>query len=126
MSNKYPRFSALVGKTLTSVVNDDNTRIVFTTVDDTEYVLFHEQNCCESVYVEDVCGDLNDLVGVPILLAEEVSGDGAEPEGWKPGEYNESYTWTFYKLATIKGSVTIRWYGSSNGYYSEGVLFERV
>lgn len=74
--------------------------------------------------IEDVCGDLNDLIGVPITMAEEVESRENPPGITK--EYQDSFTWTFYKLATVKGYVTIRWYGESNGYYSESVSFDLV
>ena len=72
----------------------------------------------------DVIGNLDDLIGAPILQAEEVLHMDENPVGVEIPEYQESYTWTFYKLATIKGYVTIRWYGQSNGYYSESVNFD--
>ena len=60
-------------------------------------------------------------------MAEEVTNEqDINPEGVKIPEYQDSFTWTFYKLATMKGAVTIRWYGESNGYYSESVDFARV
>lgn len=112
--------SDIIGKTMTSVVNNDD-EIIFSANDGSIYKMHHLQDCCESVYVEDVAGDLSDLVGSPILQAEEVSsGDEPAPA------HADSYTWTFYKLATIKGSVTIRWLGESNGYYSESVQFDKV
>jgi hypothetical protein len=74
------------------------------------------------VYLDDVSGDLQDLVGEPILQAEEVNGQ--IPANFTPDKH-ESYMWTFYKLATRKGYVDLRWFGSSNGYYSESVDFVR-
>ena len=93
-------------------------QIKFTSSDGQEYVMYHEQDCCEDVTIEEIIGDITDLLNSPILLAEEVSEEGESEWG--------TSTWTFYKLATIKGSVTIRWFGESNGYYSEAVDFVKV
>lgn len=94
----------------------DEEEMVFECEDGTKFVFYHEQDCCENVHIADVVGDLQDLVGEPLMLAEEVSNaDGPEPE------YSESYTWTYYKFATRKGYVDVRWLGESNGYYSESV-----
>ncbi len=112
----------LIGKTFKEVrggVGDDEIVLV---CEDGEFRFFHSQSCCESVSVEDICGDMEDLVGSPILIAEEATS-GENPEGVHI-EYQDSFTWTFYKLATRKGYVDIRWYGSSNGYYGEGVDLE--
>lgn len=116
--------SVLLGKTLTHCVGrKGEDEIRFVTTDGETYVLYHCQDCCESVVVEDICGELSDLVGSPITQAEEV---GNEPDPGKPGEYTESWTWTFYRLSTMKGQVVIRWLGESNGYYSESVSFKKL
>lgn len=120
-------FADLIGKTLISVVHvsDDDHEIVFVTDTGETFKLYHCQDCCENVLVNDICGDLSDLIGTPILAAEESSSDKTPPdiaEQYEP----ESQTWTFYKLRTIKGSVDIRWHGTSSGYYSESVDFARV
>lgn len=121
----YNNFSELLGRTLSRVVvSPDNTEVHFYT-DRAHYQLSHTQNCCEYVSIEDVEGDLEDLVGSPITLAEEATS----LDRWNniPSEdYSESFTWTFYRLATAKGFVVFRWLGESNGYYSESVDFERV
>ena len=120
------KFSDLVGQALSAIeVRDDE--IVFAVEKGAHYRMYHPQDCCESVTVESIVGDLLDLIGEPILLAEESTSNenpaNADPE---KTEYQDSFTWTFYKLATRKGYVDIRWYGDSNGYYSESVYFDKV
>lgn len=125
LSRSVREFSELKGRCLYRVqrIDDEELRFYLT---ETHYVrMYHEQDCCESVYIEDICGDLDDLVGAPLLEAEEVEDYTRDPLGDHDDEYG-SYTWTFYKFATRKGSVTVRWYGSSNGYYSERVDIEVV
>lgn len=120
--NDEIKFEMLKGKTLKSILGGkDSDEMAFVTTDGETYKLTHFQDCCESVTVNDIIGDLKDLIGSEILQAEETTSD-VNPEGVIP-EYQDSFTWTFYKLATIKGYVTIRWYGESNGYYSECVSF---
>lgn len=113
----------LLGKTMVSVENKGD-ELVFTTTEGKRYMLHHDQDCCESVSIESIVGDLADLVGEPLLMAEE-STSGENPEGVTK-EYQDSFTWTFYKFATRKGYVDVRWYGESNGYYSERVDFSEA
>lgn len=77
--------------------------------------------------IVDICGELDWLVGAPLLMAEETIHDNENPNGADAPNYqDDSFIWTFYKFATIKGHVTVRWYGESNGYYSESVDFEEI
>ena len=118
--------SELVGKTITSITGAevDNDTITFVCSDGTEYQMYHSQDCCEAVYIEDICGDIDDLINSPITMAEDISNECDMMPGLD--KWDDSYTWTFYKFATRKGYVNIRWYGVSNGYYSEEVDFVKM
>lgn len=124
-ANQYTAEVAdLKGMTFDEVYMADNkTEIIFEN-DEYIFTFYHEQDCCENVYVEDIAGDLSDLEGSPILFAEEstasnieITSNYGDDRDWS----DESNTWTFYKFATRKGWVDVRWYGSSNGYCGEGV-----
>ena len=123
MSHNVDCNTAMVGKTVKEIRGGKgyDTTMLFIMTDGSAYGFHHDQACCECVAINDVCGDLADLLGSPLLQAEETSSTD-RPEDVSPPEYEpESQTWTFYKFATINGGVTIRWFGESNGYYSESV-----
>ena len=114
------RIEYMRGKVFTRVTGSVGGQTLVFENDTERFVFFHYQDCCEHVDINDITGDLEDLVGEPLLIAEEVSG-ATEPDE----EHYESYTYTFYKFATRKGYVDVRWLGESNGYYSESVSLGR-
>ena len=119
---EYNTFEELLGTTIVAIENKNDEELVIMLDDGREAHLWHEQDCCESVTIEDIAGNLDDLLNSPILLAEEMSSND-DLDGVNIEHQDDSFTWTFYKLATNRGAVTIRWYGESNGYYSESVAF---
>lgn len=89
----------------------------------------HYQQCCEHVYLEDVLDDLLDIIqsDEEILYAEKSSSedDNYNDQALEfPGDSENTVTYTFYKLRTKSYSCTLRFYGTSNGCYSEDVDFE--
>lgn len=141
------RASIMLGITLSSI-EANNFEVQFHRDDGSIYRMWHEHDCCERVELIDVCGEWDDLIGTPLLLAEEASNANIEApamlamlgedelksvfvdmlkngDRYMVDDINESQTWTFYRFGTIKGSVTLRWHGVSNGYYSESVSLAR-
>jgi hypothetical protein len=111
----------LRGRTVTSIegLAKDSTEVVINMP--TGKLLFsHEQECCESFWLEDFEDDRNThlrayeydrFLGVELLTNQ----DDPAPED----KYTEHYTWTYVRLKFQSGDVTLRFIGSSNGYYSE-------
>lgn len=110
-------FSDLNGKTIIKV-DESRDSLSFLCSDGTFYEMYHRQDCCESVDIEDVCGSWDDIIGFEVVNAYESTRDNDDTYGLA--------MWTFYHLTTTRGTVTIRWHGESNGYYSVSVDFYKT
>lgn len=110
MSHELKDLIGKVAQEIKCVEGDDEVVIKFT--DGSKLQLYHDYDCCESFWLDDIVGDPNDLIGNPLLLCEEASNIGED-------KFGSSQTWTFYKFATIKGYLDLKFIGESNGYYSE-------
>ncbi len=83
--------------------------------------LYHEQDCCERVTVDQVDNKVERHIGATIYaIREKISNNVLSSEDW-----DDSNTWTFYDIETSKGRLSFRWHGASNGYYSESVDIEQ-
>lgn len=104
-------YKQLIGREILKIaVSEDVLYFVF---DEIIAIWNHEQDCFDSVYIEDIEGDLKNLIGAPLVMAETYYHEA--------DTYDGSETYTYYTFATVKGRVVIRWYVESNGYYSESV-----
>jgi hypothetical protein len=81
------------------------------------FVFYHSQSCCETVQLEDFDLEAEELEGA-IVLDAYLETNSEDSTGI---EYPNSFTWSFYRIVTNKGTLCMRWLGKSNGYYSEEV-----
>jgi hypothetical protein len=103
---------------------EKNSPEVHIVTNQTTYKLYHEQDCCESVFVENVIGDEKDILNEEIIFAEEDAGAN-DPDCYGDN-YNDSHTWTKYVLKTKNASLEFWFLGESNGYYNENVSIEKI
>lgn len=97
-------------KILECVITDESLTLI---TDLRTYKIYHEQECCEQVWLADV-GDLD----VKEILNEELIGFDRFVSKGKV--HNDDYgTFTFITVRTNKDSYQLRFCGTSNGYYSE-------
>lgn len=106
--------SDLKGMTITAVVYDEANESLRIHLNTHVLEMIHHQDCCETVYLADVVGNFEDLIGYPLLEASESIVDITSADA-------ESSTATYYNFRTVKASVQLRWVGESNGFYSETV-----
>ena len=109
----------LVGKTITSFIGEVGAYEVHIITPEGTLLMYHRQDCCEHVYLEDVVGDPLDLIGHKVIVAEERDSLPTDPQD----EENDLFEtlWTFYEIRTTGGDLSLRWMGSSNGYYGMSV-----
>lgn len=106
----------MVGKKITGIYYDEEYFQIRT--DDCVYAFYHEQDCCESVWLTQVDGISDKIIGSRIVIAEVVTDE-------KDTEYGH-ITWSFYKIGTNKGMIDFRWQGESDGGYSETVNLVKI
>lgn len=120
---KYYDAAALAGLTIAHIERrtTGGDQIAFDTTDGRKWVMLHEQDCCELVFINDIVGDIKGLVGSPLIVAREDITNEWPQDVPKPEYCDESFTCTAYTFETASAKVRIRWFGMSNGCYSESV-----
>ena len=107
MSDNITTLDELKGKTFTRVFKNGDKIVFHDRSTLSSFALQHIQECCEEVYLADICGDLEDLQGSPITDISCRYTTYGDEEG----------ECCFYNISTVKGSVTIRWGTNDDNRY---------
>jgi hypothetical protein len=116
LERKHVEFSDLVGEVLDAVdIDREENQILLTTRSGRRFMVYHEQDCCESVRMVGQNGSFDKLIGKPIVEARDIAVDTSEEA------IDSSQTTTTLVFRVDDQTVISRWIGDSNGYYSESV-----
>ena len=112
----------LNGRLVTDIDICYDDEILITLSGGRRYKFWHRQDCCETVEIVGVDGDVKTLRGKIVRSFEHE----VEPSGDPPPEHPDSWTRTTLRFVTDENTVIVRWLGTSNGYYSENVDFSEI
>jgi hypothetical protein len=116
IKRRHVEFSDLVGEVLDAVdIDREENQILLTTRSGRKFLVYHEQDCCETVAISGQDGSFDKLIGKPLIEARDFAVDTGE-EG-----IDDSQTTTTLVFRVDDQTVISRWVGDSNGYYSESV-----
>ena len=120
-----PSVDKFKGSKILSVIglHNGSDEVIFKT-DKGDFKMYHSQDCCEKVDIDTVSGVTHFDDALVFDLIEKTNRENPKSEHSEYDYIDESCTWTFYTLITSKGYTDIRWYGTSNGFYSEVVDFD--
>ena len=113
------KFEQFIGQKISSWCKTKEEELIFNLENGKSYRFYHKQDCCEFVFIEDINGNIDDIIAKEILKFEERTEYSSD-------DWGDSQTYTFYDIETFDKHIQIRWCGSSNGYYSESVDFEEI
>lgn len=106
----------LIGETLEYIdIDEDNNQILLTTKSGKRIMIYHHQDCCESVRIVDTVGNWDNLIGKVIIDTDEEIISSSDKDGY------DSRTETNLTFKVDGDTVISKWIGESNGYYSENV-----
>jgi len=129
-SIKSVPFNVLEGLVIEDIsgAQEGSEEIIIKTKCGRTFVMSHCQDCCESVEVKLIKGDISKIIGsYKVEKANDKIFDNETPKGFSSKlnlKHWGSFTYTIFKIRANQNIVKIVWLGESNGYYGEDVAFE--